>query len=691
MKIRLSEPLAMPNPLLQMTDLPPFHAIKPEYVEPAIDTVLAENRAEVARLLESVTEPGWDSLVAPLETLDDRLNRIWSPVSHMNSVVNSPPLREAYEACLPRLSDYTTEMGQNQKLYQAFETIRNDGEYERLDTAQQKMINDTLRDFHLSGVALPEEKKARYKALKSELSQLTTKFSNNILDATNEWNLHLHERNDLAGLPQSSMGMLRQAAEREGVKGWWVSLEYPSYFAVMTYADSPELRQRVYEAFVTRASDQGPDEGKYDNSQIMEDILRHRHELADLLGFQSYAERSLATKMAEDPQQVIDFLRDLTSRSLDLAREELEELHAFAREQHGLEKLEAWDLSYYAEKLRQGKYAISQEDLKSYFPEDHVISGLFEVVNRLYGLDIRQVDQFDSWHEDVRFYEIFDNSGALRGRFYLDLYARPHKRGGAWMDECISRRKLAYGEVQIPAAYMVCNFAPPVGNDPALFTHNEVQTLFHEFGHGLHHMMTQVDYSGVSGINGVPWDAVELPSQFMENWCWEREALDLFAAHYQSGEKLPDELFDKMIAAKNFQSGMQMVRQLELSLFDFRLHLEYDPAKGGRIQEILNEVRAEVAVVQPPEYNRFQHGFGHIFSGGYAAGYYSYKWAEVLSADAFSRFEEEGIFNSATGASFMENILEQGGSRDPMELFIEFRGRKPTIDALLRHSGITSS
>jgi oligopeptidase A len=691
MKIRLSEPLAMPNPLLQMTDLPPFHAIKPEYVEPAIDTVLAENRAEVARLLESVTEPGWDNLVAPLETLDDRLNRIWSPVSHMNSVVNSPPLREAYEACLPRLSDYTTEMGQNQKLYQAFETIRNDGEYERLDTAQQKMINDTLRDFHLSGVALPEEKKARYKALKSELSQLTTKFSNNILDATNEWNLHLHERNDLAGLPQSSMGMLRQAAEREGVKGWWVSLEYPSYFAVMTYADSPELRQRVYEAFVTRASDQGPDEGKYDNSQIMEDILRHRHELADLLGFQSYAERSLATKMAEDPQQVIDFLRDLTSRSLDLAREELEELHAFAREQHGLEKLEAWDLSYYAEKLRQGKYAISQEDLKSYFPEDHVISGLFEVVNRLYGLDIRQVDQFDSWHEDVRFYEIFDNSGALRGRFYLDLYARPHKRGGAWMDECISRRKLAYGEVQIPAAYMVCNFAPPVGNDPALFTHNEVQTLFHEFGHGLHHMMTQVDYSGVSGINGVPWDAVELPSQFMENWCWEREALDLFAAHYQSGEKLPDELFDKMIAAKNFQSGMQMVRQLELSLFDFRLHLEYDPAKGGRIQEILNEVRAEVAVVQPPEYNRFQHGFGHIFSGGYAAGYYSYKWAEVLSADAFSRFEEEGIFNSATGASFMENILEQGGSRDPMELFIEFRGRKPTIDALLRHSGITSS
>jgi oligopeptidase A len=679
----------MPNPLLEMTDLPPFHAIKPELVEPAIDTLLAENRTEVAQLLETITEPGWDTLVAPLEALDDRLNRAWSPVSHMNSVVNSPELREAYEACLPKLSDYATEMGQNEKLFQAFEAIRNSGEYEKLDRAQQKMIDDTLRDFHLSGVALPEEKKARYKALKSELSQLTTTFSNNVLDATNEWNMYLTERSDLAGLPDSSMGMLKQAAEREGKKkGWWVSLEFPSYFAVMTYADSQELRQRVYEAFVTRASDQGPDAGKWDNGPVMEEILRIRHELADLLGFSNYAERSLATKMAEDPQQVIDFLRDLASRSLGLAREELDEVHAFAKEQHGMEALQAWDLSYYSEKLRQAKYAISQEDVKPYFPEDRVIGGLFEVVKRLYGLDIREVDKFDSWHGDVRFFEIFDNSGTLRGRFYLDLYARPHKRGGAWMDECISRRKLADGEVQTPAAYMVCNFAPPVGKDPALFTHDEVQTLFHEFGHGLHHMMTQVDYAGVSGINGVPWDAVELPSQFMENWCWEREALDLFAAHYKTGEKIPDELFNKMIAAKNFQSGMQMVRQLEFSLFDFRLHLEYDPSKGGQVQQILDEVRTEVAVVQAPEYNRFQHGFSHIFAGGYAAGYYSYKWAEVLSADAFSRFEEEGIFNSATGASFMENILEQGGSRDPMELFTEFRGRKPTIDALLRHSGI---
>ncbi len=681
----------MSNPLLEITDLPPFSTIRPEHIEPAIDTLLAQNRAEVARLLEEVEVPGWESLVEPLEALDDRLNRAWSPVSHMNSVVNSPELREAYEACLPKLSDYATEMGQNERLFQAFEAIRNGDEYAKLDAAQQKLIDDNLRDFHLTGVALPQEKKARYKELKAELSKLTTTFSNNVLDATNEWNLHLSDKRDLAGIPDSSLGMMKQAAEREGhKKGWWVSLEFPSYYAVMTYADSRELRQRLYEAYVTRASEQGPDAGKWDNGPVMEEILRIRHELADLLGFANYAERSLATKMAEEPQQVIDFLRDLAARSLGLAKEELDELHAFAREQHGVEELQAWDLSYYAEKLRQAKYAISQEDVKPYFPEDRVIGGLFEVVKRLYGLDIREVDEFDRWHPDVRFYEIFDSSDTLRGRFYLDLYARPHKRGGAWMDECISRRKLANGQVQAPAAYLVCNFAPPVGSDPALFTHDEVQTLFHEFGHGLHHMLTTVDYAGVSGISGVPWDAVELPSQFMENWCWEREALDLFAAHYQSGERIPDALFDKMIAAKNFHSGMQMVRQLEFALFDFRLHMEYDPKEGGRIQQILDEVRAEVAVVRPPEYNRFQHGFSHIFAGGYAAGYYSYKWAEVLSADAFSRFEEEGIFNGATGSAFMENILEQGGSRDPMELFIEFRGRKPSIDALLRHSGIAS-
>jgi oligopeptidase A len=678
----------MQNPLLQMNDLPPFAAIKPEQVEPAIDTVLEENRAEVARLLQRGEGFSWDSLVMPLESLDDRLNRIWSPVSHMNSVVNNPELREAYEACLPKLSDYATEMGQNEKLYQAFEAIRNSSEYDSLNTAQQKVIDNTLRDFRLSGVALPAEQKARYKELKAELSKLTTTFSNNLLDATNGWSKLITDEAGVAGLSDSSKGMLKQAAEREEQEGWRVSLEFPSYFAVMTYADDRALREEVYEAFVTRASDKGPDAGKWDNSDVMEKILAIRHELAQLLGFRNYAERSLATKMAEDPQQVLDFLRDLAARSLDLAKEELEEIHAFAREQHGMEELKPWDLSYYAEKLRQAKYAISQEDLKPYFPEDRVVSGLFEVVKRLYGLDIREVKGVSTWHEDVRFFEIYDNEDHIRGRFYLDLYARQNKRGGAWMDECIVRRVREDGGVQVPTAYLVCNFAPPVGDAPALFTHDEVQTLFHEFGHGLHHMMTRIDTAGVAGINGVPWDAVELPSQFMENWCWEREALDLFAVHYQTGEKIPQMLYDKMIAAKNFQAGMQMVRQLEFSLFDFRLHLEYQPEEGGCIQHILDEVRAEVAVVEPPEYNRFQHGFSHIFAGGYAAGYYSYKWAEVLSADAFSRFEEEGVFNRETGLAFLETVLEQGGSREPMDLFVEFRGRKPTIDALLRHSGI---
>jgi oligopeptidase A len=680
----------MQNPLLEMDDLPPFGAIRPEHVEPAVETVLAENRAEVARLLESGGGYSWESLVAPLEALDDRLNRIWSPVSHMNSVVNNPELRKAYEACLPKLSDYATEMGQNERLYQAFEAIRDGAEYGRLNTAQQKVIENNLRDFRLSGVALPAAQKARFKELKAELSQLTTAFSNNLLDATNAWHKLVTDEAGVAGLPESSKGMLRQAAERAGEQGWRITLEFPSYLAVMTYADERALREELYQAFVTRASDKGPHAGQWDNSEVMEAILAIRHELAQLLGFRNYAERSLATKMAEEPQQVLDFLRDLAGRSLELARADLAELHAFAREQHGMAELQPWDLSYYAEKLRQAKYAISQEDLKPYFPEDRVVQGLFEVVSRLYGLAIREVQGVPVWHEDVRFFEIVDNRGLLRGRFYLDLYARANKRGGAWMDECIVRRVREDGSVQVPTAYLVCNFAPPVGDDPALFTHDEVQTLFHEFGHGLHHMMTRIDTAGVAGINGVPWDAVELPSQFMENWCWEREALDLIAGHYKTGEPLPQALFDKMIAAKNFQAGMQMVRQLEFSLFDFRLHLEFKPEEGGRIQQILDEVRAEVAVVQPPEYNRFQHGFSHIFAGGYAAGYYSYKWAEVLSADAFSRFEEEGIFNRDTGLAFFETILEQGGSREPMELFVEFRGRKPTIDALLRHSGIAA-
>jgi oligopeptidase A len=679
----------MTNPLLHLTDLPPFSAIKPEHVEPAIDQILADNRVAVDILLSSNDAPGWNSLMRPLENLEDRLARAWSPVSHMNSVVNSDELREAYNACLPKLSQYATEMGQNQRLYAAFlsvnEAAANDPS--QLTAPQQKAIDNALRDFRLSGVDLPEDKKQRYMAIKQELSSLTAKFSENVLDATQAWTKPIDDETRLAGLPDSAVAMARQSAEQKSQTGWLFTLEFPSYFAVMSYADDRALREEMYIAYVTRASDQGPNAGEFDNTPLMGQILALRHELAQLLGFENYAERSLATKMAPTIEKVTAFLRDLADRSLGMAQQELNELKAFARDELGIDELQPWDITYASEKLRQHRYAISQEDLKPYFPEPRVVSGMFEVVNKLYGLEIRELSDVDTWHKDVRAFEIFDREGEARGRFYLDLYARANKRGGAWMDECISRRETDTG-MQLPVAYLTCNFSAPVGDKPALFTHNEVITLFHEFGHGLHHMLTQIDILAVSGISGVAWDAVELPSQFLENWCWESQAVNLIAQHYQTGEQLPDELFDKMIAAKNFQAGMQMVRQLEFSLFDFRIHAEYDPEKGARVQEILDEVRAEVAVVKPPEYHRFQHSFTHIFAGGYAAGYYSYKWAEVLSSDAFSKFEETGIFNRQTGLAFLEAVLEQGGSRDPMDLFIEFRGREPEIDALLRHSGI---
>jgi len=673
-----------------MTGLPPFSRIRPEHVLPALQQAIDHNRKQVEALLAANDTYSWDNLVQPLEDMDDELSRLWSPVSHMNSVVNSDELREAYNACLPLLSDYSTEMGQNEALFQAFRQIREGGEYARLEPAQQKVIDNALRDFRLAGVDLPADKKARYKTIQQELSGLTSKFSDNLLDATNGWHKQVTDEAALAGLPESSVGLAKQAAEERELEGWVFTLEFPSYYAVMTYSDNRELRKEIYQAYITRASDQGPNAGQWDNTEVMEKILDLRHELAQVLGFNSYAERSLATKMAPGPDKVLEFLRDLANRSLGMAREELDELRAFAREQ-GLDELQNWDIAYYSEKLQQQKYDFSQEDLKPYFPETRVIPGMFEVVKRLYGLDIKELSGVDSWHKDVRFYEIKNEAGELRGQFYLDLYARSKKRGGAWMDECISRKRNADGSIQTPVAYLTCNFAAPVGGKPALLTHDEVITLFHEFGHGLHHMLTRIDYVSVSGISGVAWDAVELPSQFMENWCWEREAVDLISGHYESGDKLPDDLYNKMYAARNFQAGMQMVRQLEFSMFDFRLHLEHNPKEGARIQEILDEVRAEVAVVPQPAYNRFQHSFAHIFAGGYAAGYYSYKWAEVLSSDAFAKFEENGIFDRKTGLEFLECILEQGGSREPMELFKEFRGREPEIDALLRHSGIVAA
>ena len=679
----------MTNPLLELTGLPPFSRIRPEHVEPASDQLLGEARKQVETLLAANTDYSWENLVAPLEEMNDRISRAWSPVSHMNSVVNSDALRDAYNACLPKLSEFGTEMGQNKGLYRAFRQIADGEEYARLDTAQKKTIDNELRDFRLSGIELDQVSQDRYKAVMQELSKLTSQFSDNVLDSTNAWQKQISDEALLEGLPESARSLAKQAAEQRDTDGWMFTLEFPSYFSVMTYADNRELREEIYTAYVTRASDQGPHAGKRDNTPIMDRILELRHEASRLLEFDNYAERSLATKMAESIDHVITFLNDLADRSKAPAALELEEVRAFAGEQHGISELQAWDIGYYSEKLRQQKYAISQEELKPYFPEPRVINGLFAIVQRLYGLQIEAVEGIDLWHEDVHFYRIHDADGELRGEFFLDLYARQHKRGGAWMDECISRRRSASG-LQTPVAYLTCNFSPPIGDDPALFTHDEVITLFHEFGHGLHHMLTRVDYAGVSGISGVAWDAVELPSQFMENWCWEREALDLFASHYESGATIPDELYQRMIAAKNFQSAMQMLRQLEFALFDFRMHLEYQPGRDNDIHKTLNEVRKQVAVLQPPAFNRFENSFTHIFGGGYAAGYYSYKWAEVLSADAFSAFEETGIFNSETGKRFLNSILEQGGSREPMELFIEFRGREPSIDALLRHSGLAA-
>ncbi len=679
----------MTNPLLDMAGLPPFSQIKPEHVEPAIDEVLAECRQATADLLAATDDYTWDNLVQPLEELEERLSRIWSPVSHMNSVVDTEELRNAYNACLPKLSEYSTEMGQNPQLCAAFKHIANGPEYKALSKAQKKIIDNALRDFRLSGIDLPADKQARYGEIMQQLSALTSKFGENLLDATNAWHINITDEARLAGLPDSAKAAARQVAEREGQEGWTFNLEFPSYLPVMTYADDRELRRELYTAYATRASDQGPHAGQWDNTPVMAEILQLRHELAQLLGFANYAERSLATKMATSTDQVLEFLNDLAKRSLPMAGKDLQEVRDFASREYGADNLESWDITYYSEKLQLHKYAINQEQLKPYFPEHKVVNGMFAVVHRLYGIEIRERKKVDTWHKDVRFFDIFDHGGELRGQFYLDLYARPHKRGGAWMDDCISRM-LTEDDIQIPVAYLTCNFSGPVGKDPALFTHDEVLTLFHEFGHGLHHMLTQVDYYSVAGISGVPWDAVELPSQFMENWCWEREALDLISGHYQTGKPLPEDLYKKMIAAKNFQSAMQMVRQLEFSIFDFRLHKEYDPVKGARVYEILEEVRDQVAVIRPPSFNRFPHSFSHIFAGGYAAGYYSYKWAEVLSADAFSLFEENGIFDRETGLRFLTAILEQGGSRDPMEMFVEFRGREPTIDALLRHSGLAA-
>ncbi|MGA8260772.1 MAG: oligopeptidase A [Arenicellales bacterium] len=680
---------ASDNPLLDLGGLPHFASIRPDHVAPALDHLLALNRRRIAELESQAGRPTWSGFVQVLEDLDERLERMWSPVAHLNAVRDSSELRAAYEQALPKLSDYYTDLSHSERLFEKFNDIRDGAEFDRLDRAQRRIVTNALRDYRLAGVALPGEKKARFKAIQQELATLTNRFDHNVLDATESWSLEVGNRNSLAGLPESALELARQAAEEQGGSGWRFTLHIPSYLPFMMYCRDRELRRRMYDAYATRASEQGPDAGRFDNSEVVERILALREESAALLGFDNYVPVSLATKMAKSAAQVEGFLLDLAGRVRDAGKRELAELEDFARDECGLETLEAWDIAFASERLRQSRYAFSDEDVRPYFPLDRVVGGLFEVMHRLYGIEARRLDEVETWHPDVSFYELVDGQGEVRGRFFLDPYVRKGKRGGAWMDECISRKR-AGGAVQVPVAYLTCNFSPPVGERPALLTHEEVLTLFHEFGHGLHHMLSRVDYVSVSGINGVAWDAVELPSQFMENWCWEPEALNLFSGHYRTGEPLPTDLLEKMRAARNFQSAMQMLRQIEFSLFDLRLHRDYRGQGIGYVQEVLDQVRREVAVVIPPAYNRFQHSFSHIFAGGYAAGYYSYKWAEVLSADAFSRFEEEGIFNPATGRSFLQNILEVGGVEDAAVMFRNFRGRDPKVDALLRHNGLAA-
>ncbi|WP_444437298.1 oligopeptidase A [Pseudomonas sp. A6] len=674
------------NPLLQSYDLPPFSAIRPEHVKPAIEQILADNRAGIARILaEQGANPSWDGLVLAMDELHARLGAAWSPVSHLNAVCNSTELREAYEGCLPLLSAYWTELGQNRELFKAYEALAASPAAANFDVAQKTILEHALRDFRLSGIDLPAEQQKRYAEIQARLSELGSRFSNQLLDATQAWTKHVTDEAALAGLTDSARAQMQQAAQAKGLDGWLISLEFPSYFAVMTYADDRALREEVYAAYCTRASDQGPNAGQNDNGPVMQEILDLRQELARLLGYANFSALSLATKMAESPEQVLHFLRDLALRSKPYAQQDLDQLKAYAAEQ-GCAQLQSWDSGYYGEKLREARYSVSQEALRAYFPVDKVLSGLFAIVQKLYGIQIRELHDFERWHPDVRLFEIEEN-GQHVGRFYFDLYARANKRGGAWMDGARDRRRDAAGQLIAPVAYLVCNFTPAVNGKPALLTHDEVTTLFHEFGHGLHHLLTRVEHAGASGINGVAWDAVELPSQFMENWCWEPEGLALISGHYESGAPLPQDILEKMLAAKNFQSGLMMVRQLEFSLFDFELHTSH--GDGRSVLDVLNGVRDEVAVMRPPAYNRFANSFAHIFAGGYAAGYYSYKWAEVLSADAFSRFEEEGVFNPQTGAAFREAILAKGGSQEPMALFVAFRGREPSIDALLRHSGLT--
>ncbi len=673
------------NPLLDFSGLPRFAEIKPEHVAPAIEQLLDENRALISRLLADDSLPTWDTFVRPMEDANERLGRAWGPVGHLNAVMNSPELRDAYNSTLPKITAYYAELGQNLALFQKFKALRNSPEFAGLSAARKKIIENELRDFRLGGAELPDDKKTRYLAVQERQSELSSRFSDNILDATNEYTLVIENRGELDGLPEDVLQTAREAAQAAEKTGWLFTLKAPSYLPVMQFADSRDLREKMYRAYATRASEFGkPD---LDNTPLMDEIVTLRAEEAQLLGFKNFGELSLAAKMAETPQQVVDFMRELAQRARPFAEKDLVELREFAKTKLDINDMRSWDVAYASEKLREQRYAFSEQEVKQYFPEDAVMAGLFKLVETLFGLQIKPA-QAPVWHETVRFFDIRDAKGGLVGQFYFDLYARNSKRGGAWMDDVITRRRLDNGSIQTPVAYLNCNFSAPVGGKPAVFTHDEVQTLFHEFGHGLHHLLTEVEDLGVSGINGVEWDAVELPSQFMENFCWEWDVLQGMTRHADTNEKLPRALFDKMLAAKNFQSGLATLRQIEFAVFDMLMHSNFNVGQGKTILQLLDEVRAEVAVLIPPEFNRFPQSFSHIFSGGYSAGYYSYKWAEVLSADAYSLFEEHGVLNPEIGARFRAEVLAMGGARPAMESFTAFRGRAPSIDALLRHNGL---
>jgi oligopeptidase A len=682
----VSENQLLDNPLLDFSGLPKFDQVKAEHVTPAVDYLLLQGRELLETLSASTIAPTWQNFAYPLEDFEEKLARAWSQVSHMNSVVNSPELREAYNDNLSKLTAFYADLSQDERLYKKFRDLKASTEYNNLNTAQKKIIENELRDFRLGGAELPEAEKARFKVIQEELSSLSAKFEENLLDTTNDFSLILKDTSNLQGIPADVLQAAADAAKEEGKSGYKFTLHFPSYMPVLQYADNRDLRATLYRAYATRASEFG--KAEWDNTGLIKDILKLKQESAKLLGFNNYAEVSLSTKMAGKPVEVTDFLDTLGKRAKPFAVRDMQELKDYAASKLGLPALEAWDIAYTSEKLREEKYAFSDQEVKQYFPESQVLHGLFKVTETIFGVHVKK-SQAPVWHTDASFYEITDHQGKLVGQFYLDLYARNNKRGGAWMDEAITRRKKIDG-VETPVAFLTCNFSPPIGGKPALFTHDEVNTMFHEFGHGLHHLLTKVDDYGVSGIKGVEWDAVELPSQFMENFCWEWEVLRHMTKHVETGAQLPRELFDKMVAAKNFQAGMQTMRQIEFSLFDIRLHGDFDPNGTETALDLIEQVRDEVAVVRPPKWNRFPNNFSHIFAGGYAAGYYSYKWAEVLSADAYSLFEENGVLSEETGQRFWSEILAQGGSRPALDSFIAFRGREPSIDALLRHNGMTN-